>query len=363
MQELATSPLRVIAFYLPQFHPIPENDEWWGRGFTEWRNVATARQAFRWQHQPQIPADLGFYDLRLPETRAEQAAMAAAYGIHGFCYYHYWFHGRRLLERPFEEVLRSGEPSLPFLLCWANENWTRVWNGGDRSVVLEQTYSAQDDLDHIRHLAEAFSDHRHVRIDGKPVFLVYRPSNLPEPHRTTDTWRGEADRLGLGELYLCGVASYGEERDPRVDGFDAVVEFQPHRGRLGSRLGASGLPARLLRRVLRPNSLYRINKVFDYREMVRLSLQRPTPDYVRYRCVTPGWDNSARRKDGGARILRGSTPELYGEWLRGVARQFSPPTAHENLLFVNGWNEWAEGNHLEPDLKWGRAYLEQHLRS
>src|SRR3954447_1517209 len=165
--------LRHLAFYLPQFHPIPENDEWWGQGFTEWTNVTRARALFRGHHQPHLPADLGYYDLRLPETRALQASLAASHGIDGFCYYHYWFKGRRLLERPFADVLASGEPDFPFALCWANENWTRKWNGRDEDVLLAQDYSPADDLEHIRALAPAFADKRYIRIDGRPLLLVY----------------------------------------------------------------------------------------------------------------------------------------------------------------------------------------------
>ena len=174
------SELRFLAFYLPQFHPIPENDEWWGPGFTDWTNVVRARPLVRGHYQPHVPADLGFYDLRLAEARAAQAAMAAEYGIDGFCYYHYWFDGRRLLERPFDEVLRSGQPDFPFCLCWANENWTRRWSGRDGEVLVRQTYSERDDLTHIRWLAEAFSDPRYLRIRGRPVFLVYRAASIPD---------------------------------------------------------------------------------------------------------------------------------------------------------------------------------------
>ena len=180
---------RLIAFYLPQFHPIPENDLWWGKGFTEWTNVAKAKPVFRGHYQPQFPADLGFYDLRLPEVREAQADLAREHEIHGFCYYHYWFNGRRLLQRPFEEVLATGKPNFPFCLCWANENWTRVWDGRDRQVLLTQNYNDADDRAHLQALASAFADPRYLRVDNKPLFLVYRAHRLPEPKRTTDVWR------------------------------------------------------------------------------------------------------------------------------------------------------------------------------
>src|SRR5271170_7629300 len=198
-----TSGVRAIAFYLSQYHPIPENDLWWGTGFTEWTNVTRARPNFVGHYQPHLPADFGFYDLRVPETLERQAALARSYGLHGFCYYYYWFAGKRLLERPIEQMRVSGQPDFPYCLCWANENWTRRWDGRDGEVLVRQTYSEHDDLAHIRWLAEAFSDPRYLRIRGRPVFLVYRAASLPEAVRTTETWRRESVRLGVGEPYLC----------------------------------------------------------------------------------------------------------------------------------------------------------------
>ncbi len=180
---LSNGGVRGIAFHLPQFHPIPENDEWWGKGFTEWTNVAKATPRFPGHYQPHLPADLGFYDLRLPEARAAQAELAARYGIYGFCYYHYWFSGRRLLERPVNEIWKSGEPDFPFCLCWANENWTRQWDGQNAQVLLEQHYSAADDLAHIRSLIPLFKDRRYIRVADRPLLLVYRASRLPEPEK------------------------------------------------------------------------------------------------------------------------------------------------------------------------------------
>ncbi len=356
------APFRSVAFYLPQFHPIPENDEWWGPGFTEWVNVVQARPRFRGHHQPHLPADLGYYDLRLAEVRAAQADLARSYGIDAFCYYHYWFEGRRLLERPFGEVLASGEPDFPFCLAWANESWTRVWNGGESQVLMRQTYSEEDDRCHLRALATAFSDRRYLRIGGRPVFLVYRPGRLPDARRTTDVWRREAERLGLGELYLCCVEAFEKEaRPPGEWGFDAAVQFAPQVSLLGPRVGEPGRAARAVRRALHPRSPYRLNQVHRYDRAVEGHLSAATPSYKRFPCVTPGWDNSSRRR-GGARVLVGSTPGAYEFWVRTVAERFAPDSPEENLLFVNAWNEWAEGNHLEPCQRWGRSYLEAHAR-
>jgi lipopolysaccharide biosynthesis protein len=355
--------LRSVAFYLPQFHPIPENDEWWGPGFTEWVNVVQARPRFRGHAQPHLPADLGYYDLRVAEVRAAQAALARSHGIDAFCYYHYWFEGRRLLERPFAEVLASGEPDLPFCLTWANESWTRVWDGGESQVLMRQTYSEEDDRCHLRALATAFSDRRYLRIGGRPVFLVYRPGRLPDARRTTDVWRREAERLGLGELYLCCVEAFEKEaRPPGEWGFDAAVQFAPQVSLLGPRVGEPGRAVRAVRRAVHPRSPYRVNQVHRYDRAVEGHLGAAPPAYKRFPCVTPGWDNSSRRRGGGARVLVGSTPEAYEHWVRTVAERFTPYSPEENLLFVNAWNEWAEGNHLEPCQRWGRSYLEAHAR-
>lgn len=219
---------RFIAFYLPQYHPIPENDEWWGNGFTEWTNVRKAQPRFPGHYQPHVPGPLGYYDLRDPKARAAQADLAREYGIHGFCYYHYWFNGKRLLETPLNEVLRTGEPDFPFCLCWANENWTRRWDGKDHLVLMEQHYSSEDDVKHIRSLFKVFDDKRYIRINGKPLFLVYRIQNMPDPARTADIWRNEARRAGIGELYLAQVeATRYNHPNPFTNHFDAEVEFAP----------------------------------------------------------------------------------------------------------------------------------------
>jgi hypothetical protein len=331
---------RLIAFYLPQFHPIPENDEWWGKGFTEWTNVARARPLFRGHYQPHLPADLGFYDLRLPETRQAQADLAREYGIHGFCYYHYWFKGRRLLERPFTEVLASGEPDFPFCLCWANENWTRRWDGHDEEILVAQEYCEEDDKEHIRWLVGAFRDERYIQVDGKPLFLVYRANELPDPVRTAAVWREEARRRGAGDIFLCRVESFaGERDDPARIGFDASVGFQPDWCHFGParRRGASD--------------------VYDYASVVERMLQKEIRGYTRFPCVMPSWDNAARRRSG-ASILHGSTPQLYQKWLTRVLRTSEHSKGAGGIVFLNAWNEWAEANHLEPCQRWGRAYLE-----
>jgi len=340
----------VLAFHLPQFHPIPENDEWWGRGFTEWTNVTQGRPLFRGHYQPHLPADLGFYDLRLPKVRAQQASLARQAGLNGFVYYHYWFNGRRLLEEPVNEILRLKEPDFPFCLCWANEPWSRNWDGKESHILMPQVYSEADALAHIHWLLDAFQDERYIKIDGRPVMLVYRPSHHPNIVQMTDLWRKEAQRRGFPDLYLCAVRAFVEEFcDARTFGMDASVEFKPNGTNCGPGLKSEN-----------PVDIgYRLHRVWEYDEMVKYSLGVPLPDYNVFPGVCPMWDNSVRRKNGGM-IFRNSTPEKYGTWLRDVMTR-EHLRAHGNnpsLVFINAWNEWAEGNHLEPCQRWGHGYLD-----
>lgn len=342
--------VRLIAFYLPQFHPIPENDEWWGEGFTEWRNVVQAQPLFPGHEQPQLPADLGYYDLRAAETRADQARLARQYGIGGFCYYHYWFGGKRLLERPFSEVLASGEPDFPFCLCWANEPWSRQWDGRPHDVLQPQTYSEEDDIAHIHALLPALSDPRAIRVGARPLFLVYQGRELPDPARTIATWRREVESAGLPGIYLLAVESgWDAGWDATQVGFDAKVLFQPQFSLLREtpRSEIAGQP-----------ELH----VFDY-EKAWPALAHPEPvSYRRYDTVFPAWDNTAR-KGGRGWVVRDSTPAAYEEWLRLMVARASKLPPGERLVFVNAWNEWAEGAHLEPDQRHGRAYLEATRRA
>jgi len=355
--------MRVVAFYLPQFHPIPENDRAWGKGFTEWSNVVKAKPLFPGHYQPHLPSDLGLYDLRVPEVREAQAKLARASGISGFCYYHYWFNGQRLLHRPFEEVLRSGSPDFQFCLCWANENWTRRWDGGDHTVIMAQQHSAEDDEIHIEHLLSAFSDKRYIKINGRPLFLVYRTALLPAPAGTADLWRKRVEAAGFPGLYLARVESWGDYTVPQSIGFDAAVEFAPDFPILPRPIGQRwDLLVKIqnrLRSAGLTSSVYAAHQVHLYEMVAERMLRKPSPAFRRFRCVTPGWDNSPRRTEY-ARILHRSTPQAFGSWLRAMARetQMSFEEEDEQLLFINAWNEWGEGNHLEPDQRWGRAYLE-----
>jgi lipopolysaccharide biosynthesis protein len=379
MECRAMTDIRPVAFYLPQYHPIPQNDAFWGKGFTEWRNVVRARPRFRGHPQPHLPADLGFYDLRLPEVRAAQAELARANGIHGFCYYHYWFGGQRLLDLPVQEILRTGEPDLPFMLCWANENWTRAWDGGAREILLAQTYSDADAHAHIAHLLPILADPRYIRIDGRPVFAIYNTDDIPDVLRLTDIFRTRADAAGVG-IYLVRVERYldRDTRPPADLGFDAAIEFQPFSRsfrrfldtrpdvktslgrRVGHRLGREVRDRPGLRAVVEPFAA--MDTFYDYPAFARFDARQAPPDYTCFPGVCPGWDNSARRPQGKAIIFRDSSPTVFGEWLAEKALRFTPPTPDENLLFINAWNEWAEGNHLEPCLRHGHGYLDAVAR-
>lgn len=354
---MSTPAVKAIAIYLPQFHPIPENDAWWGKGFTEWTNVAKARPLFKGHYQPHLPADLGFYDLRLPEVREAQARMAKEHGIHGFCYYHYWFNGKRLLNRPFDEVLASGKPDFPFCLCWANENWTRRWDGKEAEVLIKQDYNHEDDRRHSEWLVKAFQDPRYIRVEGRPLFLIYRASLLPDSRRTCDIIREECQCRAGVRPFICKVESFGSERgDPAECGFDAAVEFQPDWNRRGPQI-RSLHRHKWLGDLLGTNKVLKDSRLFSYEELAKLARVKPDPSYLRFPCVTPGWDNSARRKSGAA-VFIDSQPEEYRLWLSSAVERVQSRDAEHRLLFINAWNEWAEGNHLEPCQRWGRAFLE-----
>lgn len=351
------SSIRPIAFYLPQFHPIPENDAWWGKGFTEWRNVVKAEQKFEDHYQPHLPADLGFYDLRLLEIMEEQAAMAKEHGLYGFIYYHYWFNGKQVLEYPVNNMIASKKPDFPFMLCWANENWSRNWDGGFDKLLLNQEYSAEDDRLHMEYLCKnIFSDHRYIKIDNKPVFAVYRTELFPDPAATAVIWNEVCRQFGFDGIYLLKVESFFDRQAPSEIGFDAAVEFQPEWANMPEP-NLPGFTEKVLNKLsIRKTPKYS-NKIFEYSDLVEKAIYKKPAAYKRYPGLTPMWDNTARRKTG-AHIFNNSTPELYGRWLSHIVQNFKPFSADENFIFINAWNEWAEGNHLEPCQKWGRQYLE-----
>lgn len=338
---------RAVALYLPQFHPTPENDDWWGPGFTEWTNVARARPLFRGHVQPHLPADLGFYDLRLPETREAQADLAAAYGIEAFCYWHYWFgDGRTILDRPFSEVLSTGVPGLSFCLGWANESWTGIWHGAASRTLIEQTYPGPgDDLAHFRSLLPAFSDERYMRVDGRPVFHVYRPGGLPGAARFVESWQRMACDAGIGSLYL--VAGIGPDYESfEQDGFDAA--FNPRLPIISRR--RDRIRHAIATKALRRPVVYPYSGEALYWPPEWTASRRVQP------CVVPNWDNTPRSGRRGV-VLEGPDPEKFRVHVRDAIGRLADRPPPERLLWIKSWNEWAEGNYLEPDHEVGHARL------
>jgi lipopolysaccharide biosynthesis protein len=343
------NPTRLIAFYLPQFHPFPENDEWWGKGFTEWTNVTKAEPMFIGHYQPHLPADLGFYDLRVQEVRREQAAMAKSYGIDAFCYHFYWFSGKRLMERPLDEMLADTEVDTPFCLCWANENWTRRWDASEHEILISQRYRPEDLVDSLKAMEKYLRDPRYLTQDGKKLIVVYRPQHLPDSKAWTDAWREYAKENGLGELYLVCALTHGNWEYTKY-GFDGGVEFPPHNldssastssmSELGFTTDFSGI-------------------CVDYKDVAETYLNRDIGEENNvFRTVYPAWDNTARRKKRALVTLNG-VPDNYEYWLDRTIKQTEIDfPSEERLVFINAWNEWAEGCHLEPDHKYGHSFLQ-----
>jgi len=339
--------IRVIAFYLPQFHPIKENDEAWGKGFTEWTNVTKAIPQFAGHYQPKLPGELGFYDLRLGKIQKRQIELAKNYGIHGFCYHYYWFNGQKVLNTPLEQILSNPELDFPFCINWANENWTKRWDGLENEVILKQNHSFEDDMAFIKEIESILKDHRYIRVNGKPLLMIYRPSLFPEIKETVRRWREYCRECGIGEIYL--VLSHAHEHtDPNTIDFDAATEFAPNTFQVPDISGY----------------LHFYNKnhqghVFDYNSAIDYSISRPETAYVKFRSLCPGWDNEAR-KPGKGISFHNSSPERYSLWLEYLLYNTQKQRkGDEKIIFLNAWNEWAEGAYLEPDSRYGYAYLDQ----
>jgi glycosyltransferase involved in cell wall biosynthesis len=339
---------RAIAFYLPQFHPIPENDAWWGTGFTEWTNVTRAKPQFEGHDQPVHPAELGYYNLlEQPYVRRRQASLASQYGLEGFCFYFYWFAGKRLLEQPIAAYASDTEIDFPFCLCWANESWSRTWDGLESEVLIAQQHSPEDDIAFISHLAAYLRNPKYIRVRGRPLILVYRVGLLPDPKATSERWRAWCQSNGLGEIYLVCVQSF-DSVDPTKYGFDAATEFAPNNMGMAPETDLTY-----------PLSDDFQCKTYDWSHLTARSVSYGEFDYKIFRSVTPRWDNTARRMSR-ASIFLGANPADYAEWLseaaNDVEERFKEPS--ERIVFINAWNEWAEGAYLEPDVTYGYAWLE-----
>ncbi len=348
----ADKAVRIIAFYLPQFHAVPENDQWWGEGFTEWTNVTKALPRFSGHYQPRLPGGLGFYDLSNVDVLRRQAGLARSYGIEGFCFHHYWFAGRRLLDTPLRNLLENPDIELPFCVNWANENWTRRWDGSESSILMAQAHSPEDDLAFARSLEPLFDDRRYIRIGGRPLLMLYRPSLLPDAAATVERWRDHFRRRGDDPFIV--MPQVFDDNDPRRYGMDGAAGFPPHR----ARTAVAPIPP--------PGKLFE----GDYRTELRFydsialdSIEYRPTGFRLFPGVCPNWDNEAR-SPGRGQALVGSTPRKYGEWLEAASRWIvasAPP--EERIVFVNAWNEWAEGTYLEPDRHYGFAYLAETARA
>lgn len=372
---------RVIALYLPQFHPIPENDKWWGPGFTEWTNVAKAKPLFKGHVQPKIPADLGFYDLRMPEVREQQAQLAREAGIEGFCYYHYWFGGKQLLERPFNEVVASGKPDFPFCLCWANHSWSnKTWNRKSNmqsnSMLIEQVYPGyDDDYNHFMSLLPAFKDERYIKVDGKPMFILYNAWEHPHVKEWIATWRKLAEENGLPGLHLVCITdstlAFRRNADgsrtrtmPNLEssaeifqtvldmGFDAVNSFGRRRGEMLSEGKWINLGKTVMRKAGLP-----IGQFFKYAKTVK-GFFAPEDKWENvYPTIMPNWDRSPRAAswDG---IYVGATPEAFEKHINDALEMVKDKQDEHKIIILKSWNEWGEGNYVEPDLEFGHGWLD-----
>ena len=355
---------KIIAFYLPQYHPTPDNDKWWGKGFTEWTNVGKAKPLFRGHYQPKVPADLGYYDLRLPEVREAQAELAREAGIYGFCYYHYWFgNGKEELELPFNEVLRLGKPDFPFMLCWANESWhKKFWdkdgNGSSKELLIEQTYPGEQDIiDHFYRLLPAFRDPRYIRINGKPAFMIYKPEQIPNISEFIKIWQSLAHKEGLEGIYYIGhlqsIDSIQTERT-KINllferGFDGVNVV-----RISRPLAVTNKFIKLInwgkrRFMSRPRTI-------NYATAIKyLSNENDMKDRV-FPTLIPNWDHTPRSGIGGL-VYTGANPTKFGKYLSSVLKKTQNKLPETNLIFLKSWNEWGEGNYIEPDMQFGHGYL------
>lgn len=345
---------RIVAIHLPQFYPFPENDKWWGKGFTEWRNVTMAKPRFRGHYQPHIPSDLGFYDLRLDECRMEQEKLAKAYGVYGFCYYHYWFNGKLIMEKPVEAKLANPKEDLPFMMCWANVSWARNWEGGNNIILMEQKYSMEDDIAHFNYLLPYFKDPRYIRVDKKPIFAIHSTDLIPDVEERIQLWKKMAKANGF-ELYFCRFEPNEKVgKQYMTSSMDASIEFQPFNMK-DYRHKHQWLKL-LIRKYITKKEFV---SLFSYSSYVNYQCKRDyESNYKVYPSLFPGWDNASRRVNRPFMAFKNSTPALFKKWLSHIYKTFKPYSKDENFVFINAWNEWAEGCHLEPDMKYGLQYLE-----
>lgn len=340
--------IKLVAFYLPQFHPFPENDEWWGKGFTEWTNVTKANKNYEGHYQPHLPIHNGFYDLRVPEVMVEQAKMAKNYGIYGFNFYYYWFDSKVLMHKPFEILLKHKEIDINFCITWANENWTRRWDGAEHDVLIAQNHCEEDSIKFIESLYKFFNDERYIRINNKPVLIIYRVDIIPKMKETVDLWRKKVKEAGFDGIYLVCAQTFGI-KSPKPYGFDAAMEFPPH----------TAQSKEITKDIDFLNKEF-IGQVYDYNQVVNNAIKSKEPKYKLFRTAMLSWDNTARKQNS-SHTFENFSLLKYKQWLSNmVANVYNNKKYDDNekFVFVNAWNEWAEGTHLEPDRKYGYGYLE-----
>lgn len=344
---------KLIAYYLPQYYPDAHNEKWWGRGSTEWTNITKSYPQYVGQYQPRLPAELGFYDLRIQENMYRQIELAKFYGIYGFSFYYYWFDGERLLDLPFNNFVNDRTITFPFNICWVNETWTRQWEGNSNTPLIEQSKTVESYKKFIQSCVHLFTHDNYIRVKGKPLLMIYRPLDVPDPQQVLSYWREYVHQeVGL-DLYIVGDIRSDSKSDYDTDyralGFDAAAEFAP------------GPQMRLMNLVTDKKKFVCdkfLGKVYDYKEFVENKKYFQLKKNGLYRAVSPMWDNTARKKDKGM-ILDGATPDLYKRWLLDIINETKAnDTIDDKLIFINAWNEWAEGTYLEPDLKWKYGYLE-----
>lgn len=339
----------ILSFYLPQFHPTAENNEWWSEGFTEWTNVGKAKKYYPSHYQPKVPADLGYYDLRLPEVREKQAILAKEAGIDGFCYWHYWYNGKRLLDLPIREVLESKKPDFPFCFCWANHSWyAKRWDNRQKDrLLIEQTYPGVEDyVNHFNEILPAFKDERYIKVANKPIFGIYSPKSVPEVEEFIKLWNKLAKENGFdGIHFVCISFSYDDAKMWLKKGFDAVI-FDPMFFKTKSRYFFELL-----------HLLFRVPTLFNYNDYTRVIIDKIPIDDRIYPCVIPNFDHTPRSGEHG-NLFYNSSPRKWEYLLKALFEKIKIKKKENNIVFVKSWNEWGEGNYLEPDLKYGRSYLD-----
>lgn len=351
--------IKSIALYLPQFHPVPENDEWWGKGFTEWTNVVKAKPLYKNHFQPRLPADLGFYDLRVSESREAQAELAREFGIYGFCYWHYWFAGRRMIERPFVEMIKSGKPDFPFCISWANQTWSGTWHGlSNKKILIEQTYPGKKDYeDHFYALLEAFHDKRYIEVAGKKLVFIFRPMDIPNTLEFTSLWQNLAVKENLNGFHFVGM-QMSADWDPAVHGYNASGELGPLLHKIIDASNLNKLTHRFLKKDIADikKKYFGIPKIVSYKNYVDRYPDHEITDHE-YPMIYPGWDNTPRSGVDGW-LFENSTPDLFKKLCAKAFAATENKPAEEKIVILKSWNEWAEGNYLEPDRKFGNQYLQ-----